>query len=277
MSFLSPFSVNTHKQFWNPQHSCPVSTKNWNFTSQDSVFPMSSELFLFDNTFFTDPFSPSFIDDNIFQDNTMPTNCLIQEPPSIDQITSTLLSSSPPSHQFENLSLCQIGNPNYELADYSVKAEEFQVQFESDYSLMVPQNDVKLMQRSFSSNCFENNNNKTSFSIFTPKFDSLIESTNFQTSAAISSPENSFSSGQMRRVCSTGDLQVSPFFLNPIFLLSFCSISKRMIVLLFFSCPHDVRYLSTFWKGVFTQILELIYLNYTPIYICYTFLKYFLS
>lgn len=168
---------------------------------------MSSELFLFDNTFFTDPFSPSFIDDNIFQDNTMPTNCLIQEPPSIDQITSTLLSSSPPSHQFENLSLCQIGNPNYELADYSVKAEEFQVQFEFDYSLMVPQNDVKLMQRSFSSNCFENNNNKTSFSIFTPKFDSLIESTNFQTSAAISSPENSFSSGQMRRVCSTGDLQ----------------------------------------------------------------------
>lgn len=196
---------------------------------------MSSELFVFDNTFFTDPFSPSFIDNTIFQDNsnfTMPTNCLIQETPqtrvddtpSIDQIASTLLSSSPPSHQFENLSLCQIGNPNSLVGldgflDYSVKAEEFQVHSESDYSLMVPQNDVKLMQRSFSSNCFDNNNNndKASFSIFTPKFDTLIESTNFQTSAAISSPENSFSSGQMRRVCSTGDLQVSPPFLIPIF------------------------------------------------------------
>ncbi|KAK4728780.1 hypothetical protein R3W88_021768 [Solanum pinnatisectum] len=181
---------------------------------------MSSELFVFDN-FFTDPFSPSFIDNSIFQENnnfTMPTNCLIQQLPetkidettSFDQITSTLLSSSPPSHQFENLSLCPIGNPNFEFGDCSVKAEEFQVHFESDH-FGAFQNDVKLMQRSFSSNCFDNNNNnnneKQSFSIFTPNFDSLIESTNFQTSAAISSPENSFSSGQMRRVCSTGDLQ----------------------------------------------------------------------
>ncbi|MCD7471334.1 hypothetical protein HAX54_011682 [Datura stramonium] len=210
---------------------------------------MSSELFVFDNTFFADPFSPSFVDsshhhddDNynttvsIFQDSnfTMPTNCLIQETPtqvddtpsSIDQIASALLlSSSPPSHQLENLSLCQVANPNSlvgldDFADYSVKAEEFQVHFESDHfgssnPLMVPQscveNDVKLMQRSFSSNSFDdnnnnNNNNKPSFSIFTPQFDSLIESPNFNT-PALSSPENSFSSGQMRRVCSTGDLQ----------------------------------------------------------------------
>lgn len=200
---------------------------------------MSSELFVFDNTFFADPFSPSFIDsshhhdddDNynttisIFQDSnfTMPTNCLIQENliPVDDQIASALLlSSSPPSHQLENLSLCQVANPNSlvgldDFADYSVKAEEFQVHFGSGSSnpLMVPQscveNDVKLMQRSFSSNSFDNNNNnnkKTSFSVFTPKFDSLIESPNFNT-PALSSPENSFSSGQMRRVCSTGDLQ----------------------------------------------------------------------
>lgn len=196
---------------------------------------MSSELFVFDN-FFTDPFSPSFIDNSIFQENnsfTMPTNYLIQELPenkideatSFDQITSTLLSSSPPSHQFENLSLYPIVNPNFEFGDYSVKAEEFpvQVQFESDH-FGAFQNDVKLMQRSFSSNCFDNNNNnneKQSFSIFTPNFDSLIESTNFQTSAAISSPENSFSSGQMRRVCSTGDLQVSPLISFTIFFLMF--------------------------------------------------------
>ncbi|KAM3321715.1 zinc finger protein CONSTANS-LIKE 7 isoform X1 [Capsicum chacoense] len=180
---------------------------------------MSSELFLFDNTFFSDPFSPSFIDNNnnpIFQDNnfTMPTK--VDDTLSIDQIASTFLSSSPPSHQLENLSLCQIVNPNSligldDFNDYSIKSEEFQVHFESNFGasddhLMVPQNDVKMMQRSFSSNSFENNN-KQSFSIFTPKFDSLIESPNFQTSATLSSPENSSCSGQMRRVCSTGDLQ----------------------------------------------------------------------
>ncbi|CAN4077689.1 unnamed protein product [Withania somnifera] len=182
---------------------------------------MSSELFLFDNAFFADPFSPSFIDDNtstIFQETTTP----LHDTPSIDQIASTFLSSSPPSHQLENLSLCQITNPNSlvgldDFCDYSIKAEEFQVHFESNFgisnSLMVPQscvqNDVKLMQKSFSSNSFDkNNNNNLSFSVFTPQFDSLIESPNYQTSATLSSPdENSFSCGQMRRVCSTGDLQ----------------------------------------------------------------------
>ncbi|XP_060206977.1 zinc finger protein CONSTANS-LIKE 1-like [Lycium barbarum] len=180
---------------------------------------MSSELFGFDNTFFADPFSPSFIDqhhdNNIFQDQnfTMPTNCLIQETPIDDQIASAFLSSSPPSHQLENLSLCQVGLDGF--GDYSVKSEDFHVNFESDFgssnTLMVPQScaenhDVKLMQRSFSSNSFDNN--KPSFSIFTPQLDSLIESPNFQTPALSSPDENSFSTGQMRRVCSTGDLQM---------------------------------------------------------------------
>ncbi|CAN4127332.1 unnamed protein product [Withania somnifera] len=185
---------------------------------------MSSELFLFDNTFFTDPFSPSFIDNNITSTIFQETNSLIQETqtplhdtPSIEQIASTLLSSSPPSHQLGNLSLSQIANPNSlvdldDFCDYSIKPEEFQVHFDaSNNNLMVPQisvqNDVKLMERSFSSNSFDNN--KLRFSIFTPQFDSFIESPNYQTSAAtLSSPdENSFSCGQMRRVCSTGDLQ----------------------------------------------------------------------
>ncbi|KAJ8526949.1 hypothetical protein K7X08_029426 [Anisodus acutangulus] len=139
----------------------------------------------------------------------MSTNCLIQETPN-DQIA--LLSSSPPSHQLENLSLCQVGLDGF--GDYSIKSEEFQVNFESDFgdsnTLLVPQScgendDVKLMQRSFSSNSFDNN--KPSFSIFTPQFDSLIESPNLQTPAISSPDENSFSSGHMRRVCSTGDLQ----------------------------------------------------------------------
>ncbi|OIT34567.1 PREDICTED: zinc finger protein CONSTANS-like [Nicotiana attenuata] len=185
---------------------------------------MSSELFVFDNSFFSDPFSPSFIDtNNIFQNNIQDNNfTIIQETPiddttSFDQISSVLLSSSPPSHQLENLSICQT-IPLNGFGDFSVKSEEFQVQFESDFigsgssssisnPLMVPQscaeNAVKLMQRSFSSHSFDN---KPSFSIFTPQFDSLIESSNYHT-PTLSSPENSFSSGQMRRVCSTGDLQ----------------------------------------------------------------------
>ncbi|KAK4365403.1 hypothetical protein RND71_016761 [Anisodus tanguticus] len=138
----------------------------------------------------------------------MSTN-LIQETP-IDQIA--LLSSSSPSHQLENLSLCQVGLDGF--GDYAIKSEEFQVNFETDFgasnTLMVAQscgenNDVKLMQRSFSSNSFDNN--KPSFSIFTPQFDSLIEFPNFQTPALSSPDEKSFSSGHMRRACSTGDLQ----------------------------------------------------------------------
>lgn len=61
----------------------------------------------------------------------------------------------------------------------------------------------KYMQRSFSSNSFEG---KPGF-LFQTRHETLVDSPNFQRND-ISSPENSAFSGQMRRVCSTGDLQV---------------------------------------------------------------------
>ncbi|KAJ6714437.1 ZINC FINGER PROTEIN CONSTANS-LIKE 4 [Salix viminalis] len=59
-----------------------------------------------------------------------------------------------------------------------------------------------MMQRSYSSNSFEGN---PGF-LFQPRFDSLLESPNYQ-GQALSLPENNFLAGHLRRVCSTGDLQ----------------------------------------------------------------------
>nr|GMD62278.1 zinc finger protein CONSTANS-like [Ipomoea batatas] len=78
------------------------------------------------------------------------------------------------------------------------------------YPSFMPQsygeNAMKMMQRSFSSNSFEGR--PSNFSPFQPQLDTLLESPNLH-AQVLSSPENSsFSSGQMRRVCSTGDLQV---------------------------------------------------------------------
>ncbi|PIN19679.1 hypothetical protein CDL12_07633 [Handroanthus impetiginosus] len=175
---------------------------------------MSSELFVFDNSFFSDPFSP-FTDSQpfeILQEIQENNNSLIQEnnnpveeTSSLDQIASVLLSSSPPSVLLENLSLSQLEN--------CVKTEECQLNFDSFSSGLgnsfLPQSfdgahesAVKFMQRSYSSNSFENTQNFT----FRPRFDCVLESQNLQ-NQILSSPEGSFSSGQMRRVCSTGDLQ----------------------------------------------------------------------
>ncbi|XP_017407193.1 uncharacterized protein LOC108320314 [Vigna angularis] len=60
----------------------------------------------------------------------------------------------------------------------------------------------KVIQRSFSCNSF---GVKPGFPV-EPHHDTLMDSTNFQLHALIS-PENSFFTGQMRRVYSTGDLQ----------------------------------------------------------------------
>nr|GMD10522.1 zinc finger protein CONSTANS-like [Ipomoea batatas] len=184
---------------------------------------MSSDLFVFDNTFF-DPFSPSSLhDQDFFQEfsdefNVNPTtttldhqeNFIVDESnsSSLDQIATALLSSSPPSHQLESLSLSQT-TPLY--GDFSaamdVKTEDSQPQ--SLYPSFMPQsygeNAMKMMQRSFSSNSFEGR--PSNFSPFQPQLDTLLESPNLH-AQVLSSPENSsFSSGQMRRVCSTGDLQ----------------------------------------------------------------------
>ncbi|CAI9779256.1 unnamed protein product [Fraxinus pennsylvanica] len=63
---------------------------------------------------------------------------------------------------------------------------------------------VKFLQRSYSSNTFEN---KSNF-LFQPRFDNPFQSPNLQ-NEMLNFLEGSFFSGQMRRVCSSGDLQVS--------------------------------------------------------------------
>ncbi|KAG6636748.1 zinc finger protein CONSTANS-LIKE 2-like [Carya illinoinensis] len=150
----------------------------------------------------------------------------VNESQSFNQYSSTLLSSSP-SNQFESLNLYQTthlqclpngsdlanGSRNLSgLEDLEVKNEEFQMGFESSFNqAFAPhsysggdENVAKLRQRSYSSNCFDEN---PGF-LYQPRFDSFIECSNFQ-NQALSPPENSFFSGQIRRACSTGDLQSS--------------------------------------------------------------------
>ncbi|XWS61746.1 hypothetical protein CRYUN_Cryun07bG0152100 [Craigia yunnanensis] len=139
----------------------------------------------------------------------------VDQPTCPDPLVSCLLPSSPPTDQLENLSLYQTtqfpslsfgrnlqnGYENFNsLNCLEVKNEECQVDFDSAYSDV--ENVANYLQRSFSSNSFEG---KPNFS-FQPPFDSLMESQNFQ-GQALSMPENSFFAGQMRKVCSTGDLE----------------------------------------------------------------------
>lgn len=210
---------------------------------------MSSDLYTFDN-FFTDSFSP-FCDpsiDILEANNYNP----VDESTSIDQFAHSLLSSSPPSNLLGNLSLCQTNSnhlqtlaPNgYQdfscLDSMEVKSEDSLVGFDSSSSynqiqqepLVLPhsysgvENVAKYMQRSYSSNCFDG---KPGFS-FQPRFDSVLESPNFH-NQALSSPENSFFAGQMRRVCSTGDLQVSSRSNSNSIP---CSVSASSVLILFF-------------------------------------------
>ncbi|GLT90865.1 hypothetical protein SLE2022_087810 [Rubroshorea leprosula] len=193
---------------------------------------MSSDLYVFGGSFYphkpsgmvfsdsvdllfsSDPsFSP--VDDTTLQEiSSVNHQNPVEESNSLDQFSSNFLPSSPPSSQLESLSIYQIPQMQSMSNGYGdfgglncleVKNEEFRVEFDcaysnsfAPYSYSGVDNVGKLMQRSFSSNSFEG---KPGFS-FQPCFDSLMESPNFQ-----SSPDSSFFSGQMRRVCSTGDLQ----------------------------------------------------------------------
>ncbi|XVE64806.1 hypothetical protein DITRI_Ditri07aG0131500 [Diplodiscus trichospermus] len=140
----------------------------------------------------------------------------VDEPTCADQLVSGLLPSSPPTDQLENLSLykttqfeslsfCPELENGYEnfssLNCLEIKNEECQVVFDSAFC-DVNENVAKYLQRSFSSNSFKGKPNFSS----QPPFDSLMESQNFQ-GQALSMPENSFLAGQMRKVCSTGDLE----------------------------------------------------------------------
>ncbi|XP_050226946.1 uncharacterized protein LOC126676723 [Mercurialis annua] len=177
---------------------------------ESSLYHHSSpEMVSSENDFllFSDPFSPFYDSSSteIFQDFSNPIHN------SLDNFTptNTILSSSPPSHQLENLSLhqttAQLQQPLENASNLDVlgvKNEEFQMGVDSNY------NDKwvsKIIQRSYSSNSFEG---KSDF-LFQPYFDTLLESSssNFHQNQTFSPPESSFLANHMRRVCSTGDLQ----------------------------------------------------------------------
>lgn len=160
-------------------------------------------------------FSPDTIFPEISSINQNPIEELDSNCNSLDQFSSPFFSSSPPSSQFQSLSLyppnpIQMQNLSNGygdfggLSEFPVKNEEFHVGFDAYSNSFAPrsysgaENVTKYMQRSFSDNSYEG---KSGF-LFQPRFDSLTESPNFQ-----NSPENSFFEGQIRRVCSTGDLQ----------------------------------------------------------------------
>ncbi|XP_047974015.1 zinc finger protein CONSTANS-like isoform X2 [Salvia hispanica] len=155
---------------------------------------MSSELYMFDNSYFSDPFSP-FPDSalGIFDEAADETAA------NLHQLASSLLSSSPPSVELQNLSLSQFAS--------EVKMEECQLGLpalnNSNNSFSPHQTAFKLMQRSYSSNSFDNSRD---FS-FRPQFDSVLEPSHDLQAQIMSSSETAFQSGHMRRVCSTGDLQ----------------------------------------------------------------------
>ncbi|KAI4326923.1 hypothetical protein L6164_019439 [Bauhinia variegata] len=155
----------------------------------------------------------------------------LDEIPSLDPLglSPSLFSFSPPSSHLESWSLYQanpvqplstIQNLDSEFGKFSVldgleaKSEECQMGVDYNYNHQFAtqsyggaENVSKFMQRSFSSKSFDA---KPGF-LCQPQHETVMDSPNFQTQA-LSSPENSFFNGQMRRVCSTGDLQsvVSP-------------------------------------------------------------------
>ncbi|KAL4592548.1 hypothetical protein LXL04_005548 [Taraxacum kok-saghyz] len=186
---------------------------------------MSSEIYEFDGCLFNDPFSTIDILQT-FQEHNYNYTPLLPSPPltfnqenldtpfeEIDPITPTIiLSSSPPSHQLQNLSLYnQMGisvtssNDVLDSCNLEVKTEESQLPLCDNYYYGGSDHAFKMMQRSYSSNSFQSQE-KSNGVLYQPKFNGLIESANLH-SQVVTSPDHSFSSTHMRRVCSTGDLQ----------------------------------------------------------------------
>lgn len=206
---------------------------------------MAYDLSVLDN-FFSDSFSPPFADSSSHEEIYQSLQQGITN--SIENLASELLSTSssstsPPSQQLENLSLHQTTNqsfhPNASDSDLDfcanammeVKTEEFhhhhppppQIPLEFETISFLLQNSVannnnnnnnavKLMQRSYSSNSFEDNYNKPNF-LFNPPppnhLDSVLESSpNYYWPSSSSQVLDSPHHAQIRRACSTGDLQV---------------------------------------------------------------------
>ncbi|OWM85301.1 hypothetical protein CDL15_Pgr028088 [Punica granatum] len=190
---------------------------------------MSSDLFIYDSNLQFMPDDPPFP----LCDSTMIDSLDILFPDPIDQLSSAancspLLSTSPPSHQLESLSLhtavssdftgwfpdhttCSFGS----VQEGTVKAEGSPVGYEAfagPHSYGGHEsgftNAVKYMQRSYSINSLEE---KQAAALFHPQFDAVMESADHLQGQAgmMSSPESCIPGAQMRRVCSAGDLQRS--------------------------------------------------------------------
>ncbi|GMH28866.1 hypothetical protein Nepgr_030709 [Nepenthes gracilis] len=208
---------------------------------------MSSEIFVFDepyyhhsasNMFSTENcdlqfFSDSSIDSMLQEISDDPKAVAAQkkgrisadEAQSLDRIAQALLSTSPPSHQMEGLSLrrqthfANLPNASHlpnGFGDYSVseaKTEDSHLGLDSSsYNSCffghtngyVGESMIKFLQKSCGSHSFDGSPGL----LFQRRFDTLLESSNFQ------APENRFSTGQIRRVCSTGDLPVKTSHLS---------------------------------------------------------------
>ncbi|XP_004300805.1 PREDICTED: zinc finger protein CONSTANS-LIKE 1-like [Fragaria vesca subsp. vesca] len=186
---------------------------------------------------FSDPFTPfsdSALDILQTLSDYQNTQTLVEEQPhSLEQSSSNLVSSSPPSFQLESLNLYQAthlssveNDPNLGnvLEDFLVLenllAESEQCLVGSEQNACDTQvsqqafaphscsggaeNVAEYMQSSYSSNSFDG---QPGF-VFRPCFDPLLESPNFQTQeASLSSPESSYLTSHMKRVSSTEDMQ----------------------------------------------------------------------
>lgn len=144
--------------------------------------------------------------------------------PSLDPFSPSFFSFSPPTDQ-NHTTVQPLCNESFSAFDFSqVKNEESQISIDYynyntntnnnqflPHSYSGDENVSKYMQRSFSSNSFEK---KPSF-LFQTHHDNLVDSSKFQRHD-LSSPENS-----LRRVCSTGDLQVN--------------LLKKKLLIIFFS------------------------------------------
>lgn len=154
-----------------------------------------------------------------------------------DHFTPQILSSSPPSDLLGTLTLShQIPTGLYPDFSDSVKTErlfdgggnnqtETVASMAKSYGAI--ENSGRYMQRSFSSNSVDGKPNQLPFNI--PIMDS--SNLNYNT---MNSPENAFFSGQMmRRVYSTGDLQVTVFV---------CSVSCSVFFLITKSFDFYIRF-----------------------------------
>jgi len=159
--------------------------------------------------FFSDPYSLPFLTASPVHD--------VAQGNFTNSLHPSFFSSSPQEKEtLCHANLSNGSNIKSEFRNFSalhaseVTSEEFQMGVDYFYNqhflsqtCHASETASKVIQRSFSCNSF---GGKPSFP-FEPHPHTLMDSPNFQCHALIS-PENNFFMGQMRRVCSTGDLQV---------------------------------------------------------------------